>query len=141
MIPQKIMGINRVLYQINNDRNNNQELSEIVSDCHMDKDHISILRNIDDTINSSKILSNEMVNISQMPIILLPICTQNKPSGLSIAIRPVKTTDFMTALPYQFQDENILLALWKELEEKYADVLANFYVDLTGKPPATIEYE
>ena len=76
-----------------------------------------------------------------MPIILLPICTQDNSEGLSVVIRPIKTSDFMTALPHQFNDENILVNLWKELEEKHADILANFYIDLTGKPPGTIEYE
>lgn len=120
----KIPGINRVLYVIDSDCN-----VEPVN-VKLDKDNVQLLRKIDAKISAIKVM-----NVDQMPIILLPIGSENKKS---IVIRPVTTLDFMTALPTRLSYE--ILSGFAEIIKEFDDI-SHVFVDLTSKPPGTIEYE
>jgi GMP synthase (glutamine-hydrolysing) len=121
---QNIPGINRVLYATDNDCN-----VESV-DVRLNKDNVQLLRKIDAQISAIKVM-----NVDQMPIILLPIGSDNKKS---IVLRPVTTMDFMTALPAKLSHET--LSGFAGIIRKFDDI-SHVFVDLTSKPPGTIEYE
>lgn len=120
--------INRCLYLLSGDINDLK-----ISDCMLDKYHVELLRNIDNDLN--KIL--EIKEISQVPIILLPI---SDGTGLkySISIRPIVTDDFMTAIPYVLSEE--ILDSILDVLDKY-ELISHVFIDMTEKPPGTIEYE
>jgi GMP synthase (glutamine-hydrolysing) len=71
-----------------------------------------------------------------MPVILLPVGRNGKKS---VVIRPIMTNDFMTALPYKVPIP--FLAETKNMLVNEFDEISNLFVDLTSKPPGTIEYE
>lgn len=129
-IPQKIKKINRILYNINGNITDKIQLSNV----SLSENDIKLLRKVDSCIN--KLISQLYSKISQMPVILLPIGINNKKS---IVIRPISTNDFMTALPYKMPIE--ILKLIKETVIGKFSEISNVFVDLTPKPPSTIEFE
>jgi GMP synthase (glutamine-hydrolysing) len=132
-IPQKIKQVNRVLFTINN------IYDHTISSVSLCENDINLLREVDDLINSLLCGTEYYNKISQMPIILLPVGEDNKKS---IVMRPVVTNDFMTALPFEFPNGfKFLETVYDELMEKFSDTISYVFVDLTGKPPGTIEYE
>lgn len=130
-IPQKIKKVNRVIFNFDN-KKNNDELKLV--NVGLDENNITLLRNADEYINNA--IKSLYSKISQMPIILLPIGQNNKKS---IVIRPVITNDFMTALPYKMPID-ILKDIYDGLIDKHNNI-SNLFIDLTSKPPGTIEYE
>lgn len=101
---------------------------------------LDLLRQIDHTVAQALVSAGKMAGISQLLSVLVP--TGLKPGGLSIAIRAVVTSDYMTARPARLGDE----IPW-ELAESIAQKLLDTYpidwvmMDLTSKPPATVEWE
>ena len=85
-------------------------------------------------------------SISQCFAVLLPVYArkdnQDTPK-LSIAIRAVVTNDFMTARPAEpgidFEKDALMKAATEILA--LSDEIDHVYYDLTGKPPATVEWE
>lgn len=164
-ITQSIRKINRVLYKINSDENNyykddydKDEGNYLNPSCSLNRDTLEILREFDHVINNSAYMQKYKNRISQMPIILLPISdSASDLNKISIVIRPVTTTDFMTALPFKFSfdsdldskidfnsdfNSDLLRNLYSEIKKTpYGKFLSNLYLDVTGKPPGTIEYE
>lgn len=103
----------------------------------LDEKYVSILRKIDEFINNYTETTGIMNKITQMPILLIPIHYKN-PNNISIVIRPVNTNNFMTASPYQPSDDWL-----KELNNevlKTFDCVDAVFLDLTAKPPGTIEW-
>lgn len=127
-IPQKIKKVNRVLYNINSTK------YVIIGYADLCIEDINLLRDVDDCINNE--LGSLYSNISQMPIVLLPLATDTKKK--SVVIRPITTSDFMTAKPYKMPYE-FLDKIHSLVVNKFN--IENVLVDLTSKPPATIEYE
>lgn len=134
-IPQHNKNVNRVIYYVNeSDTNKTFNLTNNVT---LDDKYISILRDVDDFINEYTIKTGIMKMITQMPIILIPIHHTN-PQNISIVIRPVNTNNFMTATPYQPSIEWL-----KDLNNqvlKTFDCVDAVFLDMTGKPPGTIEW-
>ncbi len=74
--------------------------------------------------------------IWQFPVVLLPFGT--KAGGQSIVLRPIASTDAMTANAFVL-DEPVLAAMTRRLLAlKGIDCV---FIDLTNKPPGTIEWE
>jgi len=79
--------------------------------------------------------------ISQMPVILIPV-NFAQPGYRSLVLRPVITDDFMTASPAiigQDISKKALSELVKQLAKQPR--IAAVMLDLTSKPPGTIEWE
>jgi GMP synthase PP-ATPase subunit len=79
--------------------------------------------------------------ISQMPVILIPV-NFAQPGYRSLVLRPVITDDFMTASPAiigQDISKKALSELVKQLAKQ--PKIAAVMLDLTSKPPGTIEWE
>ncbi len=74
--------------------------------------------------------------IWQYPVVLLPFGT--KADGQSIVLRPIASTDAMTANAFVL-DEPVLAATTKRLLALQG--IDCVFIDLTNKPPGTIEWE
>lgn len=147
-IPQKVKGVNRVLYSLNSGLSN---VPYELSDVKLNKQNIDLIRDLDEYINNMLKSYHEKYN--QMPVILLPLnCVQNikmakslsdfvcsRNDRKSVVLRPVITSDFMTALPYRFSLQE-MKDITFNIESHFSDIASVFF-DITSKPPATIEYE
>ncbi|MBK8190469.1 MAG: glutamine-hydrolyzing GMP synthase [Vampirovibrionales bacterium] len=80
--------------------------------------------------------------ISQLLAVLVPVDLSGG-DGVSLAIRAVVTSDYMTARPAAIGDEipiDFLLSLADELSA-LPDAPTRVFYDVTSKPPATVEWE
>jgi GMP synthase (glutamine-hydrolysing) len=132
---RKVRNTNRVAFlitPIEPDRLKNAS----VTNAYIDKRRLNLLREADAI--SHEMLFNEKglsAEVWQFPVVLLPLTLG---SGETIALRPVSSTDAMTArhadLPLDF-----IKRLGRRLK-KLEGVDMVLY-DVTDKPPATIEWE
>jgi GMP synthase (glutamine-hydrolysing) len=92
-----------------------------------------LLRDVDDYF----IRSLGASKVSQALVVLLPL---NDGHGYSIAIRMIKTNDFMTA---NAAVPSVDFKNWQEVADgirtRFEQIRAVFY-DVTGKPPGTVEW-
>lgn len=143
VIPQTIHNINRVVQLIWTDSSDMTGKTLLKQSLSIET--VEILRTADSQINN--IISNfdngkVMDNISQIPIVLLPVAIGDmlKPS---IVIRTIITNDFMTgqiAIPGKDIPLELLERIAANFKHRNNDIGCLLY-DLTGKPPATTEYE
>jgi len=96
---------------------------------------IELLRNADHVVR--EVLERERLaeSVWQFPVVLIPLCRR---IGETVVLRPVNSTDGMTAsfarLPVAVL-EKMSAALMK------LDGVGSVFLDVTHKPPATIEWE
>lgn len=74
--------------------------------------------------------------IWQFPVVLLPFGTKN--GGRSIVLRPIESTDAMTAAAFILSPEVLKKMTERLMKLKGIDTV---FLDLTNKPPGTIEWE
>jgi GMP synthase (glutamine-hydrolysing) len=133
-IPNALPYINRVAF-----RADGGEADELVcTSLHIVPEAADILREADDI--TTKHLKGK--NISQCFAVLLPIATEK--NKYSIAMRAVVTNDFMTAraaLPGVDFPLSAIESAAEEIKAKYPDIIDMVLYDVTGKPPATVEWE
>jgi GMP synthase (glutamine-hydrolysing) len=104
---------------------------------------LDTLRAVDHHITQAFQQAGLLAPISQLLSVLLPIDTTEQGKH-SIALRGVVTSDFMTARPAFLGAEipvEFLQALAHQLTTQFAPQLDLVMLDLTGKPPATVEWE
>ncbi|GAB6018698.1 hypothetical protein CHUAL_000374 [Chamberlinius hualienensis] len=145
LIPRICHNINRVVYIFGG------PVTEPIHDItptFLTPGPISILRQAD-YLATQVLLSSEYYNqISQMPIILIPIhfdrdVMSRLPScQRSIVIRTIITTDFMTGVP-AIPNKNVPVELIKRMVSEILTVpnISRVLYDLTPKPPGTTEWE
>ena len=134
-IPNTLSYINRVAYRI--DDGKTEELS--FTPLHIGYESTDILREVD-AITTGNIMNK---NISQCFAVLLPFSLSGE-GKYSVALRAVVTSDFMTARPAVPGKDFSLEALEKaakEIKETLGDKISAVFYDVTGKPPATVEWE
>lgn len=133
-VPNNTKTVNRMGYVLNS----NKDLSAGVKayPMYMNKKDLDLLRDIDNLVTTT--LKNK--KISQTFAVLCPIGVTGKKS---VAIRAIVTNDFMTGRAAMVgkdielsQFEHIV----KEIEANYPEIDLVLY-DVTGKPPATVEWE
>jgi GMP synthase (glutamine-hydrolysing) len=131
-IPNRVHAINRVALMI----------SDLPADCephfvptHLTPETVNVLRQLDDTVTRAFQEAGLNQTISQLLTVMLPISYTGK--GPAFVIRAVITSDYMTARPAQL-GKDIPLSLLQDLAKHFPDALL---YDLTGKPPATVEWE
>ena len=134
-IPNKFSYVNRVAYCVYKDDGYDMHSDGL----HVCRDAADILREADSAVTSNIMNSK----IAQCFAVLFPLsCSQGK--RYAIAIRAVVTSDFMTARSAIPGSDFSMEALDRTVEEiKTAcgkDISMIFY-DVTGKPPATVEWE
>lgn len=125
-------GVNRFLYLFNKE----EDLIFTSTRSSIDSKRIKLLQEADYIVN--KIISDEGLyeNIWQMPIILLPTKI-NKNIENILVIRPINSDRGMTASFYPLSIE-VIEKIKKQILKIGIKYIA---VDISSKPPATIEWE
>ena len=125
-------SINRVIYLLGPTPRPQQNIKA----GYLTRDRLDLLRRADAISMEALERHGLMQEVTQMPTVLLPLSSDGMLE--SVVLRPIATSDFMTArfcpLPQAFLDDACerLLAL--------AGIEAVFY-DITHKPPGTVEWE
>ena len=142
-IPNHLDFINRVAYLINRKSIGGDLVSVRSRICHETSD---LLREVDDIVTSElmkPLPGAKSSKIAQCFAVLVPISTDGK--RYSIAIRAVVTSDFMTAqsaIPGVDFPKDALSNILSRIEaDPVAEKIDMIFYDVTGKPPATVEWE
>jgi len=104
---------------------------------------IAKLQHADRIVNEILLKYNLLRTLSQVPVILFPVDFEEKGSH-SIAIRTFITNDFMTGLPATPGTKQLPMPTLREIVKRIKEEvpgIARVCYDLTGKPPATTEWE
>ena len=127
-----IRDINRVVVQLGPSARLDQGLKE----GFLTRDRLDLLREADQIVMEGLERHGLMEQVTQMPTVLVPLSSDG--TSESIVLRPITTSDFMTArfdqLPARFLRDvtGRLLAL---------EGIEAVYYDITHKPPGTVEWE
>ncbi|CAH2218656.1 jg13612 [Pararge aegeria aegeria] len=146
IIPRVCHNVNRVCYAFGG------LIKEQVTDItptFLSQQVISTIRQADDLATQVLVSSGCVSRVAQMPVVLLPVHF-DRDAGLrapscqrSLVLRPFVTNDFMTgvaALPgSDAMPQDVLDRMRKELMS--VPGISRVLYDLTGKPPATTEWE
>lgn len=135
-IPNELNYINRVTYCLN-EKAGVQPL--VCSPAHIRHETAELLRELDDI--TTRHLMNK--KIAQCFAVLVPV-SAHEGKKYSVAMRAVCTTDFMTAqsaVPGVDFPLDALKAARDEILERFGDTISLVLYDVTGKPPATVEWE
>lgn len=134
--------VNRVVINVSNKKIQQPESLKLTQ-THLVDESTDQLRKADAIVNAILLKYNLMRSISQVPVVLLPLDIDNS-KGKTIAIRSLITNDFLTgkvAVPWG------TVISWEVIKEMRDTILkdvpwiSHVLYDITGKPPATTEYE
>jgi GMP synthase (glutamine-hydrolysing) len=132
-LTKSVRGINRCLYELTDRR---PERAELVP-ATITRERLDLLRELD-AIVMGELARHGLTNeVWQCPTVLVPLRLDGRGSEL-VVIRPILSERAMTARPAWIGEdcaEDIVTAL-----SKFAPVSA-VAIDVTTKPPATIEWE
>ena len=106
---------------------------------HICRETAELLRKIDAAVTRNIMTKG----IAQCFAVLFPM-TQNSKKKYSCAIRAVTTSDFMTAksaVPGKDFSVDALDKAVAEIIKCAGDDISMIFYDVTGKPPATVEWE
>jgi len=98
-------------------------------------ERLDLLRKADFIVRSEMELANLASQVWQFPVVLAPITFHNRES---VILRPVNSVDGMTASFASLPEELLRAVSRKILELPGAGAI---FLDVTNKPPATIEWE
>ena len=129
-LANRFKAINRVIYEIGSVASENPTLVKQ----YATKENFDTLRKFDNICTEFLQKNDLYEKIWQMPVVLLPLKTANKPC---IVMRPVNSTEAMTANFAEINME-LLKELWQNFE---ANGAGSLWYDITHKPPGTIEWE
>ncbi|MFA7682521.1 MAG: hypothetical protein WCX61_05850, partial [Candidatus Peribacteraceae bacterium] len=131
-IPNTLPEINRVLTCLSH-----VEPPEFVfSPGAITRERADLLREADTIVMEEIKAANLYERVWQFPVVLLPFGTSE--GGQSIVLRPIESTDAMTANAAVLPEEILQKMTKRILALPGIDLV--FY-DLTSKPPGTIEWE
>jgi GMP synthase (glutamine-hydrolysing) len=131
-IPNEDRNLNRVL----------QCLSHTVSfetrftPTYLTRDVADLLREADAIVDEEMRSAKLYKDIWQFPVVLLPFGESN--GARSIVLRPIESTDAMTARAYPLPKKVLQKITDRLLQVEGIDAV---FLDLTNKPPGTIEWE
>lgn len=132
-IPNRLDFVNRVAYVINKTK---PEAPVNTYPMYLNQENIQLLREIDDLV----VQKLNKKPISQVFAVLLPLGVTKK---YSVAIRTFITNDFMTGRPAFIGSDisnETIESLTREIVSKFPEIDLVLY-DVTGKPPATVEWQ
>jgi GMP synthase (glutamine-hydrolysing) len=132
-ILKEVPGVNRCIWSLGTP--GSMEIRTLPAT--VTRERLNLLREADDLVMNGLHRYGIYHRIWQCPTVLAPLQIGNKGSELCI-IRPVHSERAMTASPARLPD-----ALLSELNESISALpgIAAVAVDLTSKPPGTIEWE
>jgi GMP synthase (glutamine-hydrolysing) len=129
----RLSGVNRVVAPVET----RVPIPEMrVSACSLSSERLARLRRADATVRRLSHAGGFDKRIWQFPVILIPLGIPGAPD--SVVLRPVDSVDGMTARSVAI-DPPLLNEMCAELMQQ--EGIAGVFVDLTHKPPGTIEWE
>lgn len=131
-IPNAHREINRVLQCTSHDA----PPEFVFTPGYITRQRADLLRDADDIVYDEMHRAGLYEKIWQFPVVLLPFGTSE--GGQSIVLRPIESQEAMTANAVALPDEVIKNMTEKILQLPGIDCV---FLDLTNKPPATIEWE
>ncbi|MCX5920565.1 MAG: glutamine-hydrolyzing GMP synthase [Candidatus Melainabacteria bacterium] len=141
-IPNRLAGVNRLALNLLSVTSPLPAELKTIVPTTLVPEVIEPLQQIDDVVTQAFLAKADFASISQLLTVCLPVGVGGEVPKRSVAIRGVVTSDFMTARPAWWGKEmpfGFLPALASQLHQHYG--LAYVFYDLTGKPPATVEWE
>lgn len=102
----------------------------------MTRARADLLREADAIVHDEQMKAGLYEKIWQFPVVLLPVGTA--PGGQSIVLRPVESQEAMTANAVMLPREFLRTVTAQIMELPGIDAV---FMDLTNKPPGTIEWE
>ncbi len=130
-IPNTSRVFNRVLLCTSHDR----PQDFVFTPGGITRERADLLREADAVVDEHMRAAGLYEKIWQFPVVLLPFGTRS--GGQSVVLRPVVSTDAMTAKAAVLPDD-VCAAMTRRLTQIGIDLV---FLDLTNKPPATIEWE
>ena len=100
------------------------------------RERANLLRDADAIVSEEMRAADLYETIWQFPVVLLPF--GSKKGGQSIVLRPIESTDAMTANAFILEESVLETITRRLLDVKGIDTV---FLDLTNKPPGTIEWE
>ncbi len=131
-IPNGSKTINRVLFCLSHPKS----FDIAFTPTYITNESADLLREADAIVTDAIREANFYEKIWQFPVVLLPL--GSKEGGRSIILRPIESTDAMTAAAYRLPKETLQKITTGILRLKDIDAV---FLDLTNKPPGTIEWE
>jgi GMP synthase (glutamine-hydrolysing) len=129
LIPNRLGSVNRVVYAARNLTEGDLRLGPVT----LTQARVCLLQEVDSLVRDRL---SRFDDIWQVPVVSLPLFDAS--GNQHFVIRPVRSTDAMTADPYPLSHETLRLL---DLEVRSIPGAAGVFLDLTSKPPATIEWE
>ena len=131
-IPNHIAAINRVLLCTSH----KAPVEFVFMPGTITRERTKLLQEADNIVDIEMRQAGLYKDIWQFPVVILPFGT--KPGGQSIVLRPITSQEAMTASAVALPPK-VLAAMTKNiLALPGVDMV---FLDLTNKPPATIEWE
>ena len=145
-IPNHLNFVNRTAYVIDGGENEGELVSVRSRICH---ESAELLREADDIVTSElmkPMAPGKKTKIAQCFAVLVPVVKGADTGRVSIAVRAVVTNDFMTAqsaVPGADFPADALPNIVSRIRanELLRDKIDMILYDVTGKPPATVEWE
>lgn len=136
-IPNRCSQINRVLLCLEPGLFSSMQLKTLAP-VYLSRDRINILRRADHIVHEFQIRNNIYAEIWQFPVVLIPVHRAHKAVAESLVLRPIVSSDAMTASAYPMPENHLI-----ELNQSLCaiDGIDLVFLDLTSKPPGTIEWE
>lgn len=128
-----ILGLNRCIWNLGESHPTEAHPVE----GYMTRDRLDLLREADQLVMDGLHRHGLYGEIWQCPTVLLPL-SLGANGGETVVLRPIKSQRAMTATPVRFPD-----ALLDELRESILALpgVTGLALDITSKPPGTIEWE
>ena len=132
LVPNSIPAFNRVLICLTHEKSFVPEISP----GYITKERADLLREADVIVDEEMRAAGLYEKIWQFPVVLLPVGTRK--GGQSIVLRPIESQDAMTANAVQLPS-NVLKKMTDRIMK--LEGIDAVFLDLTNKPPGTIEWE
>lgn len=132
-ITSKNSNINRVAFSVFSECGDKKYS---LKEGYCTKARLDKLRAIDKIANNAIISSGEYDKLWQMPVVLLPLV--NSKGNETVVLRPINSSDALTAKVY-----DLPMSVFEEIVKKSREIegIGDIFLDITPKPPATIEWE
>lgn len=131
-------SVNRVIYALGPEPLSERSLTRTL----LTTDVRAQLRHADKIVFEEMRSSNLLRTIIQFPVVLLPL-SFGAAGRRSIVLRPVTTSTFMT-VQAMLPDRDLPTTFFKTITKRILDEvpdIAQVFLDITNKPPATTEWE
>jgi GMP synthase (glutamine-hydrolysing) len=131
-ITNAIRPVNRVVYCLTEKPARSYRLIAAT----ITRERLTALRAVDHIVTEALIASGEYDAVWQMPVVLLPLV--NDRGGECVVLRPIVSQEAMTA-----RFVPLMRPTLDAIIEKAAAIkgIGDLFIDITHKPPATIEWE